>query len=322
MATSTKQKMVGVVAQHVRNGGHHVQVCRGTYADDLPDIHFRFNVLFVEHNGQFPMHRHQYTELVLVVGGTATHVTERGTFKLCKGDVFVITGEQRHGFTDAQQLKLCNIQFDHKHVLDDDLDLQKMSGFHALFDLDTRHPSAQRAPQQLHLETDELQRCIELARHLESELVSGEEGRKTVIRGMFQVLVTLLSRSYTSQQADSQQPVAKLARVVAYIRTHIRSELPITQLADMAGLSPSQFQRTFSRVYKQSPIAFVTRLRIDEARRLLQDCSLTMADVAAGAGFASQAFFSTRFRAITGLSPSAYRKALGELSNTSSAQVG
>ncbi len=314
--------VVGVVAQFVQSGSDQVQVCRGTYADDVPDARFRFNVLFVEHNGDFPSHRHQYTELVIVLDGNATHISDRGTHDLIKGDVVVITDGQRHGFKDAKKLQLCNVQFDQAQVLDDDLDLRQMAGFHSLFDLDTRHPSSTRAPQRLHLETADLIRCVALARHLESELQGGEEGKKTVIRGMFQVLVTLLSRRYSNQQADSQTPVARLSRVVAYMRTHLRQDLPITELAAMAGLSPSQFQRTFNRVYGVTPISFITRLRIDEARRLLMDHSLTIAAVAEAAGFATQAFFATRFRLVTGLSPSAYRHALGELPKTLAADAG
>lgn len=309
MPRSRPVPIIGVCAQH-RPGQDAVQVCRGTLRDDLPDPRFRFNVVFVRHEDGFPLHRHQYTELVLVLGGQATHVGDHGTHPIRRGDVLVITPGQSHGFVDAERLDLCNVQFDAAHLIDDDLDLQAMPGFHALMDLDARHPGATRAPQRLHLDSKALARCVVLCHHLEDELHGGEPGRKTVIRGMFQVLVTLLSRHYDRQQATSSAPAARLARVVAYMRAHLRAEVEMPDLATLAGLSSSQFQRTFRRIYGMTPVGYLTHLRIAEGRRLLADRGLSIAAIAAACGFASQAFFAARFRDHTGLSPSAYRKAL------------
>jgi len=54
------------------------------------------------------------------------------------------------------------------------------------------------------------------------------------------------------------------------------------------------------------------KLRIDEARRFLEDESLSIAEISEMMGFSSQSYFSKCFKKIYGISPSDYRKQLGK----------
>ena len=84
-------KIIGTAAERI--GGELMpQVCRGTIAEDIRDKGFPFRILFVEHDGDFPMHAHEYAELVVVLGGQAEHRTEFESHRIERGDVFVITG--------------------------------------------------------------------------------------------------------------------------------------------------------------------------------------------------------------------------------------
>src|SRR5688572_12303627 len=114
------------------------QRCYGTYREDMPDPAFRFNVLFVKHEGEFKMHSHQYSELVIVLGGRGVHLTDYENHPLEEGDVFVISGNTRHGFAEARSLKLCNVQYDPDQFLRGHRGLDDMMGYHALFDLEPR----------------------------------------------------------------------------------------------------------------------------------------------------------------------------------------
>jgi AraC family transcriptional regulator len=99
-----------------------------------------------------------------------------------------------------------------------------------------------------------------------------------------------------------------LARVREYVAAHLSGSLRLGQLAAVAGLSPFHFSRAFKLTTGLSPHAYVTRCRIEEAKRLLITSTLPISEIARRAGFRGSGQLSTRFRAATGRAPSAYRR--------------
>ncbi len=76
------------------------------------------------------------------------------------------------------------------------------------------------------------------------------------------------------------------------------------------GCGYERFRKLFQRAIAQSPARYRMRRRIDRARELLLDPALSVSEVAHAVGFADPFLFSARFRAHTGISPSAFRKGL------------
>jgi transcriptional regulator GlxA family with amidase domain len=69
--------------------------------------------------------------------------------------------------------------------------------------------------------------------------------------------------------------------------------------------------RCFKASTGRSPLQYVTELRVAQARRLLETTALTMEAVARQSGFTSAEHLARVFGKATGLSPRAYRTALG-----------
>jgi AraC-like DNA-binding protein/mannose-6-phosphate isomerase-like protein (cupin superfamily) len=290
------------------NGGHlRERPCYGTYHGDIPDASFRFNITVVKHQGAFPIHSHEYVELVIVLSGRAMHLTNYGNHALEDGDVVVINRHTRHGFSEAHDLTLCNIMYDPAQFLSGHRDLDKMMGYHALFDLE---PRARRSEfkERLHLSTEELVYVTSLISTLKSEFDSQYDGRKTSIRCTFLLLVTQLSRLYARQKEHASTANVRMANVMSYIQTHYREPLPLEDLARLAHWSPSQFRRNFKRIYNTSPIKFISQVRLHEACEMLKDPNRDITDVAMETGFSSSSFFATQFRNYLGESPSQYRR--------------
>lgn len=279
-----------------------------TYASDMPDLRFRLRIVVVEHKSSCQLHAHEYSEICVVLGGRGTHLTDYGNHPLEAGDAFVINGDTRHGFTDAHKLQLCNVMFDPRQFLSGQRDLQRLMGYHALFDLQPRSTHPEEFTERLHLRPADLARVHQLVVSMQDEASRHEEGWQTVVRSLFLQMVTLLSRRYGSQQKHQATPLARLANVVAHIQRHFREPLRIEDLARLAHLSTSQFQRTFKRSYNTTVVKFVTRLRLHEACELLKDRNYDVTRAALECGFNSPAFFATQFRALMGESPSAYRR--------------
>ena len=83
----------------------------------------------------------------------------------------------------------------------------------------------------------------------------------------------------------------------------------IGEIAAELGLSERQLRRLFLREYGLPPVAFAQTQRLLFAKRLLQETSLSMVDVAFSAGFGSVRRFNTLFRARYGMVPSEVRRA-------------
>jgi AraC family transcriptional regulator of arabinose operon len=115
---------------------------------------------------------------------------------------------------------------------------------------------------------------------------------------------------------DTQNPKAaqiddRLLRAVELIDRNLRADLSIPTLARASTLSPSRFAHLFRAQLGVTPQQFVERRRLEAACRLLELTTRPIASVAAEVGFPDPLYFSTRFRAHTGHSPTQYRRQLG-----------
>jgi AraC family L-rhamnose operon transcriptional activator RhaR/AraC family L-rhamnose operon regulatory protein RhaS len=299
-----KRRIIGRAAYE--DGG--VQECTGTYRGDFPNPAFRFHLIRVRHDRPFPMHGHPYSELVVVLGGRSMHRTLSEDFPIGEGDVFVINPPMHHGFPDPERLRLCNLQFDPRWAFDGERDLGRMMGFHALFELEPRWSLTGRFRPRLRLTRTQLGRVRSLLDDLETELRGSDEGCATAVRSRFLLLVTELCRWYAQERRRRPTTAARLASAVAYARRHLAEPLRVGELAAVARLSPSQFQRLFRRAYDTTPARKINSLRIEEARGHLEDPWVGIAEVARRTGFASASFFSTQFKRHTGMTPREYRK--------------
>jgi len=102
----------------------------------------------------------------------------------------------------------------------------------------------------------------------------------------------------------------RLCRARDYLAAHTREPVPLAAAAREAFLSPFHFQRLFSRAFGESPHRFLTRRRIELAKRLLAADHLSVTEVCFEAGYSSLGSFSAKFHALVGRPPSAWRREL------------
>ena len=83
-------------------------------------------------------------------------------------------------------------------------------------------------------------------------------------------------------------------------------------LADAAGVSKYHFLRSFSFEYGQTPAQYLRHRRIERAQDLLRATNLTVTETCHLVGFTSLGSFSSTFRELVGVSPSAYQAKYAE----------
>ena len=98
-----------------------------------------------------------------------------------------------------------------------------------------------------------------------------------------------------------------LATVLEWIETHAHEDLTLTVIAAHAGLSARTLNRRFHEQPGQTPIQWVTAVRIRRAQELLQTTDLGVDHIAHLVGFASPAHFRIQFKRLSGVAPHAYR---------------
>lgn len=89
---------------------------------------------------------------------------------------------------------------------------------------------------------------------------------------------------------------------------HYAEPLDLRQLAEVACLSRWHFQRLFALTYGLSPAAYLSQRRIERAQDLLRATNLTVTEICHAVGFSSLGSFSSRFRALTGETPSGFQR--------------
>lgn len=99
----------------------------------------------------------------------------------------------------------------------------------------------------------------------------------------------------------------RMRRAVEVMRERLAEPLTLAEIAAEVSLSVYHFIRVFKETTGETPHRFLTRVRVEEARRLLGNSDLSIAQVARRCGFATPGSFSTAFLRHTGLRPSAYR---------------
>jgi AraC-like DNA-binding protein len=110
-----------------------------------------------------------------------------------------------------------------------------------------------------------------------------------------------------AQPEEMAEHLRELLPVTQYVEQHYAEPISMVEMARMAGMSSTHFNRRFQQLLRMTPTQYVRTLRIQVARQLLTTTTRNLADIATAVGFTDQSHFTKRFRETTGLTPDAYR---------------
>jgi transcriptional regulator GlxA family with amidase domain len=143
-------------------------------------------------------------------------------------------------------------------------------------------------------------------------LVEDDLGRDVALaiaRGLVMFLRRPGGQSQFSAQLSGQvahrEPLRDVQRLIA---EHPEGDLSVPALAAAANLSPRQFSRAFTAEIGVPPGRYVDRVRLETARRLLEDTSDGVAEVSRRAGYGTPEAMRRAFLQALGVSPAEYRR--------------
>lgn len=100
----------------------------------------------------------------------------------------------------------------------------------------------------------------------------------------------------------------RIQKMLSYIHEHYTEEITLGDIATAANVSRSEAGRCFHSYIGYSPIEVLIEYRLQKARRLLSETTLTLQEISFMCGFHSENYFSRQFRKVYGYSPSEERK--------------
>ena len=147
---------------------------------------------------------------------------------------------------------------------------------------------------------------------LRDELLERRAPSAMLVQGLASSLAVHLVRTYASDARHAATPhgglpAFKIHRVLAAMRERMDQELDLGRLAKEVQLSDSHFSRSFKKSTGFSPSQYLTRLRMEHARRLLRETAMPIVEVGLEVGYASPSHFAQVFRKEVGVLPSDYR---------------
>ncbi len=111
-----------------------------------------------------------------------------------------------------------------------------------------------------------------------------------------------------SERVSRDEVPAAVALALRHLEREFDQAISPSWLAARAGLSAARFARLVKRVHGISPMQLITKTRITAGARLLRETKAGVAEIALDCGFADHSAFTRAFRAVTGLSPTEYRR--------------
>lgn len=142
-----------------------------------------------------------------------------------------------------------------------------------------------------------------------SEVEHRAPGYELVCQNFLEILTLLLMRQTDSafELIPVENTTRECSRIKRYIDSHYQDDITLDNLAKMAHLNKYYFVHAFTKFYGQSPIQYLTAIRLKTSKDLLESSDYTISEIAQLSGFSSSSYFAQCFRKHCGMTALAYR---------------
>lgn len=261
------------------------------------------------HDEDFFPHIHKdFTELVIVLDGSATHVVGKDVYLVSKGDVYVVGSHTIHEYRECCNLKICNVMFQPEFFFQHTYQLKESPGFHALFYIEPYMTKEADYTSRLRLSQIQYSRVTNMIEEMMEEYGNQNSGWKEALQGLFMGLVVDLTRTYQMPLENQRQGILFVANAVSFIEKNYASDIKVEDIAKEAFLSERHLTRIFKETYHVTPMQYVIRLRLLYGGNLLRLTDKSVTEIAEMCGFEDNNYFARRFRQYYQMTPLEYRR--------------
>jgi AraC-like DNA-binding protein len=138
--------------------------------------------------------------------------------------------------------------------------------------------------------------------------VENRENHRFEIQILTSELVQIILNTHRAIQMPNNRNITDLNWITSYMTFHMGDPITLKDMAERTNLSVSRFSKIFNERFGMSPYRYLTRLRIDCAKDLLQSTELRLYEISEYCGFANEQHFSKAFVKRVGTPPGNYRQ--------------
>lgn len=154
------------------------------------------------------------------------------------------------------------------------------------------------------------QQILDYFRAFHNELAS--ENQPWELQNKCAILLhKIISSVYFNSQALYRRQPDDASRIKRYLDQHALDSVSLEELCRCFYKSKAQIIRIFKKKYGITPYAYLLKIKIEYAKKLLAHTQVPVKEIAARLNFADEHYFSTYFRQVEKVSPTAYRISYG-----------
>lgn len=158
-------------------------------------------------------------------------------------------------------------------------------------------------PLQLEESSEVMRECFRKVEQLRLLRFAGQTSSEEATGGTGQTM-------QTDHSAQTESWI--FPQIEAFIVQHISQDVSLQTVADHFFYNPAYLSRLFKSKLDQNYVAFVTKIRMDHAKKYLKQSRYSIVEIGEMCGYKSYKHFVKTFKKWTAMTPSDYRKRLGE----------
>ncbi len=120
-------------------------------------------------------------------------------------------------------------------------------------------------------------------------------------------LLNLFLLEILRENREENSDCKDLNYIKTYIEQHFEQKINFSELSQMSGYSSDYFRHVFKQKFGLSPQAYMINIRLEKARRMIEEKNLSCTEIAYKCGFSNAAQFSQMFKNKFGVSPNSYK---------------
>ncbi len=238
----------------------------------------------------YEMHWHDYIEMEIILSGVAEHIYNSQVTNVSRGHTYIITSHDFHALHAQSDVVLLNVCF-HSHVMEKEvretLELISNKNIYGI------------------LNEESLVKAADMVKRIADE--QGQVGplSNAMSKAVLGQLLIDIMRLSDKQLPQNDNSLA--AKALAYVHTHFKEPLSISDVAHTMSVSPNYLGRLFSEYTGVSFNDYLNDLRLKYACNMLRFSGLATKEIAALSGYSSVEYFFYVFKKKMGMTPKEYR---------------
>lgn len=267
------------------------------------DVSVRTHTRYVD----FPLHKHNYLEVMIVLSGSITHEIHGEPVTLGEGDILVLNKHVAHSIKRADTPDIgVNVIISDSFV---EL-LQRELSETVFSELAEQNSRPDGKSVYLCFSAKGNKQIANIVENLLFELIEYSADMQ-ILRSTTSLLFNYLSRkSGKLLRAASTLPDRdgrRRSAILGYIRSNYRSAT-LTELSEIMFLTPPYLSKTVAALFGKSFKELLLEERINRAGEMIKNTDLPIGDIINSVGYENESYFHREFKKSFGVTPLVYRK--------------